>query len=213
MRGIKLGIIIGQLDTGNNQVILLIRGMCAENQTVYAKILPFRSVKQMTSVLIYTVIKMHIVQLMKQSLSTLYSLPANLINWFKINNENNWHICLINCISHVTLQQWIKQFSSTELNSKIVGFIPISKPMSVTLGVNVLPGDIWQPLSSKTGPLQRVGHHQIVKKRGVFLPYFIFFIYHPLLHRVIKCSCNKKGRENKMRSVKTTSTDTFFIFI
>jgi len=68
-----------------------------------------------------------------------------------------------------------------------------------------LPGDIWQPLSSKTGPLQSMSHNQIVKKRSVFLPYFIFFIYHPLLHRVIKCSCNKKGRENKMRSVKTPS--------
>lgn len=75
----------------------------------------------------------------------------------------------------------------------------------MTVGVNVLPGDIWQPLSSKTGPLQRVSHNQIIKKRSVFLPYFIFFIYHPLLHRVIEGSCNRKGRENQIRSVKMPS--------
>lgn len=38
--GVKLGIIIGQLHASNNQVILLIRSVSAQNEPVYAVILP-----------------------------------------------------------------------------------------------------------------------------------------------------------------------------
>lgn len=50
MRCIKLGIIVGQLNTGNNQVVLFIGGMCAKNKTVNTKLLTFGSVKWMKNV-------------------------------------------------------------------------------------------------------------------------------------------------------------------
>ena len=49
-----------------------------------------------------------------------------------------------------------------------------------------LPGHIGQPLSSEAGPLQRVGHHQIVQEGGVLLPDLVLLIDHPLLHRLVE---------------------------
>lgn len=50
------------------------------------------------------------------------------------------------------------------------------------------PGDVWEPLRSQAGPLQGVGHHQVVEERCVLLPYLVLFVHHSLLHRfVIGC--------------------------
>lgn len=62
-----------------------------------------------------------------------------------------------------------------------------------TLGQNkitfkkfVSPGHIGKPLCSQAGPLQSMGHHQIVKKRGVLFPYFVLFVDHTFFYCVIK---------------------------
>lgn len=46
MRGVKLGVIIGQLDASDDQVILLIGRVSAQHQPVHAIVLPFRPVKR-----------------------------------------------------------------------------------------------------------------------------------------------------------------------
>lgn len=46
MRGVKLGVIIGQLDASDDQVILLIGRVSAQHQPVHAIVLPFRPVKE-----------------------------------------------------------------------------------------------------------------------------------------------------------------------
>lgn len=54
MWGIKLGIIIGKLDAGNDQVILLIRSVSTQHQPVHAVILPLRPGKETKNVLSFT---------------------------------------------------------------------------------------------------------------------------------------------------------------
>lgn len=51
MRGIELGIIIGQLNTGNDQVVLLIGGVGAKDQPVDTVIFPLRPAKHNKSFL------------------------------------------------------------------------------------------------------------------------------------------------------------------
>lgn len=54
----------------------------------------------------------------------------------------------------------------------------------------VLPlraSDIGQPLGSQTGPLQGMGHHEVVQERSVLLPDLVLFIDDPLLHSLIIC--------------------------
>lgn len=46
MWSIKLGIVIGELDAGNDQVILLIRGVSSEHQPVHAVVLPLWPVQE-----------------------------------------------------------------------------------------------------------------------------------------------------------------------
>lgn len=61
-----------------------------------------------------------------------------------------------------------------------------------------VPGDIREPLCCETGPLERMGHHQVVEERCVFLPYLVLFIDHPLLNCIIKSSCNtNNGKVSK----------------
>ena len=50
------------------------------------------------------------------------------------------------------------------------------------------PCDVREPLCSKTGPLQGMSHDQVVQEWCVFLPYFVLFIDHPLLHCIIKAT-------------------------
>lgn len=50
----------------------------------------------------------------------------------------------------------------------------------------ILLGHIGQPLGCQGGPLKGVGHHQIVQKRRVFLPYLVFLVYHALLDGIVK---------------------------
>lgn len=42
VRGVKLGIIIRQLHTGDDQVVLLVRGVCAKHKPVDTVVLPLR---------------------------------------------------------------------------------------------------------------------------------------------------------------------------
>lgn len=43
-----------------------------------------------------------------------------------------------------------------------------------------------KPLNSKTRPLKSMGHNQVIQKRCVLLPDFIFFIDDTLLHSIFK---------------------------
>lgn len=49
------------------------------------------------------------------------------------------------------------------------------------------PCDIRKPLGGEAGPLQGVGHDQIVQERGVLFPDLVLFIDNSFLHSIIKC--------------------------
>ena len=45
--------------------------------------------------------------------------------------------------------------------------------------------DVRQPLCSETRPLQGMGHHQVIEKGSVFLPYLVLLIDDPLFYSFI----------------------------
>ena len=48
------------------------------------------------------------------------------------------------------------------------------------------PRHVGQPLGSQAGPLQGVGHYQVVEEGRVLLPDLVLLVDHPLLHRLIE---------------------------
>ena len=48
------------------------------------------------------------------------------------------------------------------------------------------PGHVGQPLGREAGPLQGVGHHQVVQEGGVLLPDLVLLVDDALLHRLIE---------------------------
>ena len=91
MRGVKLSILIGQLDRGNQEMILFITGVSAQYQPVDTVVLPLRS------------------------------------------------------------------------------------------------GHVRQPLGCQAGPLQRMGHHQVVQEWCVLLPDLVLLVDNPLFNCLVKC--------------------------
>ena len=77
---------------------------------------------------------------------------------------------------------WIKE----NLSFKILNF---RMNVRIASGQECEPGDIRQPLSRKAGPLQGVGHNQVIEEWGVLLPDLILLVYYPLLDRIIECTC------------------------
>lgn len=51
--------------------------------------------------------------------------------------------------------------------------------------LGVLPVYIGQPLNCETRPFKGVCHNQVVEKRCILFPYFVFFVDNPLLHSII----------------------------
>lgn len=77
----------------------------------------------------------------------------------------------------------------------------------------VSPGDIRQPLGSEAGPLQGVGHHQVIEEGGVLLPYLVLFIDHPLLHGIVKRGCTVKVNRLKMMCTKDDDIKVKYVWV
>ena len=59
--------------------------------------------------------------------------------------------------------------------------------------------DVRQPLRRETGPLQGVGHHEVVEEGRVLLPYLVLLVYDTLFHCLI-VSCTREGEGKRVES-------------
>ena len=55
-----------------------------------------------------------------------------------------------------------------------------------TVVLPLRPGHVRQPLGRQAGPLQGVGHHQVVQEGRVLLPYLVLLVDDSLLHRLVE---------------------------
>ena len=67
----------------------------------------------------------------------------------------------------------------------VAGVSPQDQPVDAVV-LPLRPRHVREPLGREAGPLQGVGHHQVVEEGRVLLPDLVLLVDHPLLHRLIE---------------------------